>query len=101
MTQRGAVLLVEFLLASFFAIACIKAHGSFSLEKKPSFREFFYLSDRIERLRRSRWQWFSMVAIMLVLRLQNQLPLAIEIMVGTMFLIFLVFPVQTIVRARG
>jgi len=41
-----------------------------------------------------------MVGIMLVLRLQNQLPLAVEIMVGTMFLIFLVFPVQAIVRAR-
>jgi hypothetical protein len=58
------------------------------------------MTDRIERLRRSRWQWFSMVAIMLVLRMQNQLPLAIEIMVGTMFLIFLVLPIQEIVRAR-
>ena len=100
MTQSAAVLLVEVLLASFFTVACIKAHGSFSLEKKPTFRDFFYLTNRIERLRRSRWQWFSMVAIMLVLRLQNQLPLAIEIMVGTMFLSFLVFPVQAIVRAR-
>jgi len=100
MTQSTAALLVEFLLASFFAVACIKAHGSFSLEKKPAFRDFFYLTNRIERLRRSRWQWFSMVAVTLVQRLQNQLPLAIEIMVGTMFLIFLVFPVEAIVRAR-
>jgi len=27
MTQSTAALLVEFLLASFFAVACIKAHG--------------------------------------------------------------------------
>jgi hypothetical protein len=100
MTQSAAVLLIEALLASFFAIACIKAHGSFSSEKRSAFRDFFYLTDRIERLRRSRWQWASMVAVMLVLRLQNQLPLAIEIMVGMMFLIFLVFPVQAVVRAR-
>ena len=100
MTQSTAVLAVEFLLASFFAIACIKAHGPFSVEKKPAFRNFFRLTNRIERLRRSRWQWFSMVAILLVLRMQNQLPLAIELMVGMMFLIFLVFPVQKVMRAR-
>ena len=100
MTQSAAVFLLELLLASFFTIACIKAHGSFSFGKKLAFRDFFYLTKRIERLRRSRWQWFSMVAILLVLRLQNQLPITVEIMVGMMFLIFLVFPVQTIVRAR-
>lgn len=100
MTQNTAILLFEVLLASFFAVACIKAHGPFPIQKKPSFREFFHFSGRLERLRRSRWQWFSMVAIMLVLRLQNQLPLAIEIMVGTMFVIFLVFPVQALVKVR-
>jgi hypothetical protein len=100
MTQSTAVLLVELLLASFFAVACIKAHGPFSFEKKPAIRDLFYLTNRIDRLRQSRWQWFSMVAILLVLRLQNQLPLAVEIMVGMMFLIFLVFPVQQVARVR-
>jgi len=98
MTQNTALRLVEVLLSSFFTVACIKAHGPFALEKKPAFGDFFRLTDRIERLRRSRWQWFSIVAIMLILRLQHQLPPAVEIMVGMMFLIFLVFPVQELVR---
>jgi hypothetical protein len=90
--------LVEILLAGFFAVGCLRARGPIAPERRSRFAEFFQMTDRIERLRRSRWQWFSMVAIMLVLRLQNQLPLAIEIMVGMMFLIFLVFPVQQVVR---
>jgi hypothetical protein len=40
-----------------------------------------------------------MVAIMLVLRVQHQLPPAVEIMVGMMFLIFLVCPVRALVKA--
>lgn len=92
------VLLVELLLAGFFAVGCIRARGPIDPGKKFRLSDLFRLTDRIERLRRSRWQWFSMVAVMLVLRLQNQLPLAVEIMAGTMFLIFLVFPVQTLVR---
>ena len=93
--------LLELLLAGFFAVGCIRARGPIDPSRKLRFVEFFRMSGRIERLRRSRWQWFSMVAIMLVLRLQHQLPLAIEIMVGTMFVIFLVFPVQTLVRAES
>ena len=91
---------LELLLAGFFAVGCLRARGPIDPGRKLRFAEFFRMTDRIERLRRSRWQWFSMVAVMLVLRMQNQLPLAIEIMVGTMFLIFLVFPIQEIVRAR-
>jgi len=90
--------LLELLLAGFFAVGCIRAHGQFKSGGKMRFAEFFQMTGRLERLRRSRWQWFSIVAIMLVLRLQHQLPPAIEIMVGMMFLIFLVFPVQALVR---
>jgi hypothetical protein len=46
----------------------------------------------LERLRRSRWQWFSMVLLMFVLRMQNQLPPSIEIIVAAQFLIFLALP---------
>lgn len=95
------VLLLELLLAGFFAVACFRARSPLGKEQKPSWSSLFHFSGRIERLRQSRWQWFSMVAVLLVLRMQNQLPLAIEIMVGMMFLIFLVFPVQQVVRARG
>jgi hypothetical protein len=91
--------LLELLLAGFFAVACIRARAPQSSNQKPTFGSFFRLSNRLERLRRSRWQWFSMVTIMLVLRLQHQLPPAVEIMVGMMFLIFLVFPVRALVNA--
>ena len=91
--------LLELLLAGFFAVACIRARAPQSSNQKPTLGSFFRLSNRLERLRRSRWQWFSMVAIMLVLRLQHQLPPAVEIMVGMMFLIFLVFPVRALVNA--
>jgi hypothetical protein len=91
---------LELLLAGFFAIACIRAHGRVEPGRKMRFVDLFRMTGRRERLRRSRWQWFTVVAIMLVLRLQHQLPPAIEIMVGMMFLIFLIFPVQELVRER-
>jgi hypothetical protein len=50
------------------------------------------MPGRIERLRRSRWQWFSMVALMLVLRLQNELPLVLEGLALLQFLVFLALP---------
>lgn len=90
--------LIELLLAGFFAIACFRARAALASDQKASFASFFRFSGRLERLRRSRWQWFSMVAIMLVLRLQNQLPPSVEIMVGMMFLIFLVFPIRALVK---
>ena len=92
--------LIELLLAGFFAVGCLRARGPIDAQRKMRFADFFRFTDRIERLRRSRWQWFSMVGIMLLLRLQNQLPLAVEIMVGMMFVIFLVVPVQTLVKVR-
>ena len=91
--------LLELLLAGFFAVACIRARAPLSPNQTATFSSFFRFSGRLERLRRSRWQWFSMVAIMLVLRVQHQLPPAVEIMVGMMFLIFLVFPVRALVKA--
>ena len=93
--------LLELLLAGFFAIACVRAHGRIDHSKKMKLGEIFRLTGRIERLRRSRWQWFSIVLVMLVLRLQHQLPPAIEIMVAFLFVVFLVLPVQALViRAR-
>ncbi len=90
--------LLELLLAGFFAIACFRARSPLRSGEKPSFSNLLRLSGRIERLRRSRWQWFSIVAVMLVLRVQHQLPAAIELMVGLMFLIFLVCPVRQLAR---
>jgi hypothetical protein len=56
---------------------------------------------RLERLRRSRWQWFSMVVLMLLLRMQHVLPARVELVVALQFLIFLVLPVRGLVRRTG
>jgi hypothetical protein len=90
--------LVELLVAGFFAVACMRARAPLAANQKPTLGSFFRFTGRLERLRRSRWQWFAMVAIMLAFRLQNQLPPSVEIMVGTMFLIFLIFPVRALVK---
>jgi hypothetical protein len=91
--------LIELLLAGFFAVAFIRAHGPLATDRRMAFADFFRLSDRIERLRRSRWQWFSMVLLMLIVRLQGQLSWMLELMVVVQFAIFLALPVQ--VRAKG
>jgi hypothetical protein len=89
---------LELLLAGFFAVGCVRARGRFEAGQRMRLSDVFRMTNRLERLRRSRWQWFSMVAIMLVLRIQHQLPPVVEIMVGLMFLIFLALPAQALVR---
>jgi hypothetical protein len=85
-------LLVELLLAGFFAVACIKAHGPFKVNSKLS--DFFRLSNRLERLRRSRWQWFSMVLVVLALRMVQGKPLVVELIVIVQLIVFLALPTQ-------
>ena len=95
----GKTVLFELLMAGFFAVACVRAHGPVSAAHRMSFGDFFRLYDRVERLRRTRWQWFSMVALMLLFRLQQPLPLGLEIMVAVQFLVFLALPVRTDARS--
>jgi hypothetical protein len=95
----GKTVLFELLAAGFFAVACMRAHGPVSAGHRMSLGEFFRLYDRVERLRRTRWQWFSMVALMLVIRLQQPVPLGLEIMVAVQFLVFLALPVSA--SAKG
>src|SRR5271166_4696275 len=90
---------VELLLGGFFAIACIRTCVPTATESKLDFGHFFRFPGRIERLRRSRWQWFSMVLVLLVCRLQNQLPLVLEAMVALQFIVFLALP--SMAEARG
>lgn len=84
--------LLELLLAGFFAVACIKSWGPAAPAGKINFGDLLRFPDRLERLRRSRWQWFSMVLLILVLRLENQLPLVLEITVLLEFLTFTALP---------
>ncbi len=87
-------MLVEVILAGFFAVACIRACVPAAPEDKLGFSNLLRFPGRIERLRRSRWQWFSMVALLLVLRLEAGLPLVVEVIVAVEFLIFLALPTR-------
>lgn len=88
------LMLVETILAGFFAVACIRACVPADPSGKLSFSDLLRFPGRLERLKRSRWQWFSMVALLLVLRLQAGLPLMLELIVLAEFVIFLALPVR-------
>lgn len=97
----GKTALFELLMAGFFAVACIRAHGPVESGKALTLSNFFRLSDRLERLRQTRWQWASMVALLLVIRLQQPIPLGLEIMVAAQFLLFMALPVRAEVKNRA
>lgn len=87
-------LLVEVLLSAFFAIACFRARsGSFDVRGLAT-RRLFVLTDRIERLRISRWQWCSMVVLLLLVRMQHGTPMVAELTVLTQFIVFMALPSQ-------
>jgi hypothetical protein len=91
--------LLGLLLSGFFAIACIRASAPGMVESGASPMALFRFPGRLERLRRARWQWFAMVSLMIVLRLQQQLPPVLEAMAAFQFLLFLALPSSA--AARG
>jgi len=99
-----SALLVEILLAAFFAIACFKARDQETLDFRIAPRALFVLTDRVERLRRSRWQWCSMVLLLVLIRMQRGTPIVAELTVLGQFLVFLMLPsakaAPKVVRAR-
>jgi hypothetical protein len=103
MSINERTILLELLLGEFFAVACIRASAPGVSAGRLHFGNFLRLPGRLERLQRSRWQWFSMVGLMLVLRLQNQLPVILEVMAALQFILFLALPSRLRVpgRARG
>jgi len=86
-------ILVELILAGFFAVACIRTSVP-TAPGKLEFGDLLRLPGRIERLRRSRWQWFSMIALVLVIRLQKGMPLVLEMTVLLQFLVFFALPTR-------
>jgi hypothetical protein len=94
----GKTVLFELLIAGFFAIACLRAHGPIEVGRKPTLGDFLHLSGRLERLRQTRWQWFSMVGLMLLIRLQQPVPLVLEVMAALQFVLFLALPVRAEAR---
>jgi hypothetical protein len=96
----GRTALFELLMAGFFAVACLRAHGPIATGSRFTIGGFLRLPDRLERLRRTRWQWASMVAILLVVRLQQPIPLALEIMIAAQFVLFIALPARAAAKCR-
>lgn len=87
-------LLLELLVSGFFAIACFKARPEGDIRQvavRPM--DLLRLTDRITRLSRSRWQWFAMVGIIALVRMQIGVPMVVELTAAIQFIIFLALPV--------
>lgn len=91
-------LLVEVLLSAFFAIACFRARAESPLTWSLAPRRLFVLTDRLERLRLSRWQWFAMVLLLVLVRMQRGVPMVAELTVAAQLIVFLALPTQKIRR---
>ncbi len=87
-------LLIEMLLSGFFAVACFRARAKTLDSMRIAPRALFVLTDRLERLRRSRWQWCSMVLVLVLVRLQKGTPIVAELTVLAQFIVFLSLPTQ-------
>jgi hypothetical protein len=87
-------LLIEMLLSGFFAVACFRARAKTWDSMRITPRALFVLTDRLERLRRSRWQWVSMVLLLVLVRLQMGTPMVAELTALALFIVFLSLPAQ-------
>jgi hypothetical protein len=92
--MNGLTLLAALLFAGFFAVACLRACVPAAPDRTPRVADLFRFPGRVERLRRSRWQWFAIVALLLVMRLQTGVPLVLELTIALQFLVFLALPVR-------
>jgi hypothetical protein len=87
-------LLAEILLSGFFAIACLRARPESPSMAGLAPSRLFALTGRLERLRRSRWQWFCMVLVLVLMRVQFGAPLVAELTAAAQFVVFLTLPTQ-------
>lgn len=90
----STALLVEILLSGFFAIACLRARAESPSIAGLAPRRLFALTGRLERLRRSRWQWGCVLLLLIVMRRQMGAPLVAEVTVAAQFLVFLALPAE-------
>lgn len=93
--NQEIMVLVELLLGGFFAVACVRASVPSAVNGKLSLGDLLRFPTRLERLRRTRWQWFSMVAVLLAVRLQTGVPTILEAIVVVQFVIFFALPTRT------
>ena len=85
-------LFLELLISGFFAIACFRTRAVSAGSTTISPRNLFRLTSRLERLHKTRWQWFAMVLVLVLVRLQSGLPLVVELTAALQFAIFLALP---------
>ena len=88
-------LLIESLLSGFFAIACFRARAESTSTRGFAPARLLVLTDRLERLRRTRWQWCAMVLLLVVVRLQFGTAFIAELTALTQFIVFLALPSQS------
>jgi hypothetical protein len=84
--------LFELLLTGFFALACLRAQIAHQGDSPVHFGDIFRFRGRIERLRRSRVQWISILALLILARIQWSLSIFVELLAVLMFIGFLVLP---------
>jgi hypothetical protein len=85
--------MIELLIAGFFAVACFRARATTSPDLAGiTPRNLFGLTGRLERLRRSRWQWFCMVLLLVLVRTELGTPLVAELTAVAEFVVFLALP---------
>ena len=85
-------ILVELMLSGFFAVACFRSRAESPDVRGLAPQKLFMLTDRLDRLRKSRWQWCAMVMLLIVVRLQQGTPLVAEVTVLAQFMLFLALP---------
>jgi hypothetical protein len=84
--------LFELLLTGFFGLACLRAQIAHESDVPASLANMFRFRGRIERLRRSRVQWISILALLILARVQWSLSLSVELLAALMFVGFLALP---------
>ncbi len=85
-------LLAEILISGFFAVACLRARAESPSIAGLAPRRLLALTGRLDRLRRSRWQWVAMVMLLVLMRMQMGVPLVAEITAAAQFIVFLALP---------
>jgi len=88
--MRLTVVLLQLLLSGFFALACMRSRAGSSV---------WAWLPRLERYRRAKLQWASFIVVLLMARIQGQLPPAVEALAAVEFLVFWLLPTQRSVHA--
>lgn len=85
-------LLLELLLTGFFAVACMRARVMPGPGEPMRLADTFRFTGRIERMRRSRAQWCSIILLLILARVQWAIPMFVEITFALLLTLFLAVP---------